>query len=283
MADFKPPVPRSMDSYLDEITRGRVARLTNVYNIDIDGALALIKQRPSASERMALLAALAARLNKYGEAKGYIELVPKSENPDHVAAFIVEDMLGLSGDSIEEKARSELLGIVKEFVKEGLNSRGKKGFEFLEVIWKLMNCTSAGEASRVLAAAGHGKLTDWLGKNYLVLAKTAMKKVGARRAVRNRIIRVLALKTVMLKAVPRLVARLNFVVTALELMLTPSEIASDLEEQRMAFYSIYGKVVSDQGSIFADLMPANQSRGGMEPILKYPMGHALQTAISTSH
>jgi hypothetical protein len=272
-----------MDGYLDEVTGGKVRQFENVYRIDIDSALKLIRQRRNQEERLALLTTLSSRLHKWGESKGYVESSLKSGDPNHFASFIVEDILGIDGSTAEKKSIDKLKDITKEYVLEHFNATGKKAHKFSELVWDLINCTSSGEAARVLGKAGWEKFNTWAVENRVSLAKSAMKKINVPKPIRNRIVRVLALRTSLLKALPRFAARLNPILLAVDIFLTPGELASSRDEERLEFANIYSKIIADQSSIFSDLMKPRSGFGNSPPVLRYPLGHVIQSAIATSH
>lgn len=78
------------------------------------------------------------------------EVESEDARADAVTKFIVSDMLGVKHESAGQKAFGEFKRHVKEFVKEGLNCRGRKSFEVLETLWELCQAKDGEEVVRSL-------------------------------------------------------------------------------------------------------------------------------------
>ena len=279
---FQPPAPQSMASYFDDITGGRIKNFTGIYRLDFKGALDAVRKRPSAAERLALLAEFSARMEKIGQQQGFLAEPRKDTNAaDSIAKFIIEDGLGLKQKTVDQKVYDKGISLTKEWVKSGLNSKGQGAFRLMDVIWKILNASSATDVAKILGKEGGKELATWVSANAPTIAKRALKAAGYNSRARNQIMRTIASRIALLKAPFKLMARFNHIIFALDIFLTPTETVSDFEEQRSMFLLYFSQLHADQNSIFSELIGKNADPANGR--LTVPIGQLLQTSISTSH
>lgn len=278
---FQPPAPQSMASYFDDITGGRIKNFTGIYRLDFKGALAAIRKRPSAAERLALLAEFSTRMEGIGQQHGYLAEPPKeTDAAGSIAKFIIEDGLGLKQKTVDQKIYDKGISLTKEWVKSGLNSKGQSAFRLMDVIWKILNASSAGDVAKILAKEGGKDLAAWITANAPTIAKRALKAAGYNSRARYQIMRTIASRIALLKAPFKLLARFQPIIFALDIFLTPTETVSDFEEQRSLFLLYFSQLHADQNSIFSEIIGKNA-----EPAkgrLSVPLNQLLQTSISSS-
>jgi len=278
---FQPPAPQNMASYFDDITGGRIKNFAGIYRLDFKGALAAIRKRPSAAERLALLAEFSARMESIGQQQGYLAEPPKeADAAGSIAKFIIEEGLGLKQKTVDQKIYDKGISLTKEWVKSGLNSTGQSAFRLMDVIWKILNASSATDVAKILAKEGGKDLASWVSANAPAIAKRALKAAGYNSRARYQIMRTIASRIALLKAPFKLLARFQPIIFALDIFLTPTETVSDFEEQRSLFLLYFSQLHADQNSIFSEIIGknANPAKGQ----LSVPLSQLLQTSISSS-
>jgi hypothetical protein len=268
-----------MDAYLDQVTRGLVKNAAYLSIFDLDKALDLIRARPELAEQAALLNALEERLSAYGRSRGYLNPPPEKtddERANTVTSFLLKDVFGFKHESANDKALSEFKKLMKDFVKSGLNAKGKSAFKFLEIIWKLCNAKSPKDAAAILIKEGGGLFAAWFASNSGRLAVSGLKAAGVSPVVRNRLMKLIAARLAWGETI---LARLRWVnpwLIALDILLTPEDTATDDEEWRLAFLTVYGRLFTTQSEVLGKLV---RSCTGNTWQLAMPIDAALQIAI----
>lgn len=278
---FKPPPPQSMSGYFNEVTGNRLDNFTTIYRLDFNGAMKAVRARRSPAERLALLAEFSKRMEAIGREAGFLGDLPKDADPSNsVARFIIEEGLGLKPKTVDKKVYDKGIALTKEWVKSGLNSKGKSAFRLLDVIWKIVKSESVTEVAKILAQEGGKELADWIKTNWQTILKQALKKAGYNSRARNQIMRVIASRIALLKAPLSFLTRIQPYLFALDLLLTPSDTVSDFEEQRSLFLLYYSQIQTDQNSIFASM---TSSQPGVPPgRLAIPLETVLKSSISSA-
>ncbi|MDP3908208.1 hypothetical protein [Novosphingobium sp.] len=278
---FQPPAPQNMASYFDDITSARIKNFNGIYRLDFKGALKAVRSRSSVAERLALLAEFSSRMENIGQQQGYLAEPPKeADAAGSIAKFIIEDGLGLKQKTVDQKIYDKGISLTKDWVKSGLNSTGQGAFRLMDVIWKILNASSATDVARILAKEGGKDLASWVSANAPTIAKRALKAGGYNSRARNQIMRTIASRIALLKAPFKLLARFQPIIFALDIFLTPTETVSDFEEQRSLFLLYFSQLHADQNSIFSEIIGknANPAKGQ----LSVPLSQLLQTSISSS-
>ena len=280
---FTPPPPQSMAGYFDTVTGGQardVAPLISIYRMD--KLVAEIRSRPDLAERAALLNELETRVAAFGRAKGYLEPPPPKtddERSNIVTTFIIKDVLGLSDKTADQKAIDALKKEVKKFVKDHLNKKGQGALKLLEVLYALCNAKTGEEALRILAKAGSKELADVIKANWDVLLRLSLKTVGVSAVVRNRLIKLIALRISWASLALSRLRWLNPILVCLEIALTPESTASDATMERLAFLTVYSRLFSQSGDELGRLI---QSCAGADWQYKMSMDTAFERSSRTA-
>jgi len=268
-----------MEAYLDDVTRGLVKNVVNLSIFDLDKAIEIIRARPTLEEQAALLNALEERMCGWGRARGYLNPPPEKtedERANVVATFLLKNVFGLEHESATDKAISEFKNLLKDFVKSGLNSKGKSAFKFLDTIWKLCNAKDPKDAAAILLKEGGGLFSKWLVANSGRFARVGLKSAGVSAIARNRLMKLIAARIAWGEAI---LARLRWVspwLIAIDIALTSEDTATDAEESRLAFLTIYGRLFSQRSEVLGKLV---RSCTGRTWQLAMPIESALQIAI----
>lgn len=274
---FQPPAPMSMAGYFDQVTGGLPSDVSRLFGTNrMERMISVLRSRRDPAERAALLMELERRFKAYGLSKGYLVPPPPrtpDESADLVTTFIVKDVLGLSGGSVDAKVLGEFKKQLKGMVKEMLNRKGRSGFQLLEFLWDLCNCRNTEEAMRVLMKHGNKQFAAYVKANWQTLMRGGMKAVNVSAVMRNRLLKLMAVR---LAWASKWVARLRWlspVVTGIEILFTSTSTATDFEMDRLAFLAVYGRILSDRGDAIGNLV---DSCAGTEWKYKMPIEEAIK-------
>jgi hypothetical protein len=160
-----------------------------------------------------------------------------------------------------------------------LNSKGKSAFKFLEVIWKLCNAKDPKDAAAILVKEGGVQLAKWLVANAPRFSQMGLKSAGVSPVVRNRLLKLIAARMAWGEAI---LARLRWVspwLIAIDIFLTPEQTATDAEEWRLAFLTVYGRLFAQRGEVLAKFV---RSCTGQTWQLAMPIDRAFQIAIGSA-
>lgn len=254
---FQPPSPYSVTGYFDVLTKDKFTeqsfRTLNIFAFNLDGVLNTIATRQDPVERAALLDVLESRLRLYGEANGYLEPPKGSEKNagSLLTNFFIKDILGLSGDSAEQKAISELQSLLRKGIELGLNDRGKSQLKFLKWVWDVADAGNAQDRWRMVLAGAGEQLTKVLRK-YEIVILNAMKRRGpVSKLVVARLRKIIALRMAWRVTLVTRFAWVSPVLLALDLLLTPSEIGSDA---KLEFLGAYTRVCEDRRILLSTIL-----------------------------
>lgn len=268
-----------LEAYLDQVTRGLVRNVANLSIFDLDAAVEMIRARPTLEEQSALLNALEERLCAYGQMKGYLKPPPEKtedERANAVVIFLLKNVFDLKHESAHDKAISEFKNLLKAFVKNGLNSKGTSAFKFLDTMWKLCNAKDPKDAAAILLKEGGALLGKWLVANSGRIAQVGLRSAGVSAVARNRLLKLIAARMAWGEAI---LARLRWVspwLIAIDIALTPEDTATDAEESRLAFLTVYGRLFSQRNELLGKLV---RSCTGNTWRLAMPIESALQIAV----
>lgn len=284
-AAFRPPPPMSLGAYFDQVTSGRARTAESVLSVfSLDVVLRSIEARPTAAERYALLSVLEDRFVAYATPRGWLK--PRTPvdpaGADATTDFIVKDLLGIEGKSVQDKTLSIFKGQIKKLIESGLNDKGKHSLKVLEFLWELCNAKDADEVKRILAKAPLTELSAWAAKqeNITWLAKSALKLGRVSPVARNRIAKMIAARLTWIEVGMSRLAWVQPWLAALDLLLTPERIADDETERRLSFLTVYGRVFSQTSSQFGRLVKDCSSDKPWT--LTIPPEQALGNAIKLS-
>jgi hypothetical protein len=278
---FKPPPPYSLDGWFDQVTKDKATkqvfgRLRQAYHFDLDGVMMAIKTRPTEHERAAMLIVLSERLEDYGKARGFLEEKKKAKKSHVFADYVIQDVIGISGDPVEAKTVAKLKSLLIKHADAALDARGKNALKHMKWMWDLLNAKDGGERWRVLIGIGNSEIADLLKRNSGKWMNAALKKNGFNQAARKRLMRVIALRIAWVNAWGARCAKLSPIVFALDLLLTPEDIASDAEEEKLGFLAIYTRVVADRRILLTNIIeraPGPDWKFSMDP------GVAIRSAL----
>lgn len=272
-----------MDAYLDQVTEGLIRDVRKLQIDALDRALALIHARSSIHEQAALVNAFEQRMAAYGQSKGYIDQrIGKSddERAETVTKFLFDVLFQFNKKNAEDKTIDAFKKHFKEFIKQGLNSRGKRGLTFLETVWKICNAKNAEDLTKIVVAAGEKKFGEWLTHNWRMLGTAGFKIVGLPSKKAQALIKLIAARISWGK---ELFARLRWAepwLVAIDIALTPEDTATDEQEDRLAFLVQYGRIVADKNQLYVKVV---RSCAGREWQLQTPIGNALGLATKGLH
>lgn len=251
VANFVPPAPYTIEGHFDRLTGNRASDATlrsvnmfGSFESDVRGLLATISNVPNAVERVALLTVLEGRLRTLGETRRFLEpRAPTAKSAGEVLTnYFITDVLGLSGDSVEQKLANDARGLLRRHFEKHLNDQGKSQHTFVKGIWDVINAKTPMERHRAVLAGVSDKLELLLkGSEKTIL--TAMARRGPiSAAVAGRLRKVIALRMAWRVTLVTRLAWVNPLILGLDLLLTPEQIASD---EKMIFLGIYTQVCQD--------------------------------------
>lgn len=280
---FSPPPPTRMDAYLDQVTVGLVKDIDRLSIFSLDRAIEMIRAKPSLTEQAALLNALEERMIVYGRARGYLNPPHEKaldERADVVTTFLIKDVFGFGAVSATDKAISEFKKLLKEFIKSGLNSKGAATFKFLQTMWKLCNAKNPRDAAAILMREGGTALSTWLKFNFSRYAGLTLRAAGVSPVVRNRLLKLIAARLAWGETILARLAWVSPWLIALDIFFTPQTTATDAEEARLAFLTIYGRLFAARDEFLGKLV---KSCSGETWHLSMPIEEALEIAIIRAH
>lgn len=278
---FKPPPPFTLAAHFDKVTQGKAVPVVFMAVHRLEELLRLIEARPSPIEQAALLSELEDRFVSFGRQHGWLAPPPAAapeKAADVVLTFVLQDLMGLKGDSVQDTVIAELKGQLKQPIEEALNKRGKTTFKLLQLLLDLADARTPEEVARILAACGLGKLGAWLAKEETrkALIKAIGKRMGMNAKARNKVIRLVAARITWLEVSLARLAWVMPVLAALDIFLTPESTADDATMQRLTFLTVYGRLHAQRQSQFGRLVAACT---GPEWSFRQPLQHSLQRAI----
>jgi len=283
---FRPPPPFTMATYFDQVTQGKAVPSAFLVVQRLDEVLRIIESRSSPVEQAALLSELEDRFIRYGQQHGWLA-PPAPKTPDQasdmVLAFVIQDLLGVQGDSAQSSVIATLQDQLKEIIQDALNSRGRKAFGLLQLLLDLAECKTPEDVVKVLAACGLGKLGAWLAKEETrkAVIKAIGKRVGMNAKARNKVIRLVAARLTWLEVSLARLAWVMPVLAALDVFLTPESTADDATMWRLTFLTAYGRMQAKRRSQFGQLV--NSCAPGANWSFRAPLRPTLATAIQAMH
>jgi hypothetical protein len=282
---FKPPPPQTMAAYFDQVTQGLAGPAVFMSLFRLDKLLQVIEARPTAAERAALLSELDDRFQRLGRREGWLDEPPPPTpaGAGLVADFVVQDLLGIKGQSANDKAVDALKGELKSVIETALNDKGRQGFKVLELLLELAECKTPEEVVRVLAACGLGRFGTWLAQpeTRKALIHAMGRSVGLNKAARYKIIRLVAARMTWLEVTFSRLARINLIFTALEIFLTPTSTADDATMRRLTFLTAYGRMQAARHTQFGKLVSECTPDGAWTT--RQPLLPALKQAVLRMH
>ncbi|MDB5695605.1 MAG: hypothetical protein JWN21_1148 [Sphingomonas bacterium] len=277
---FKPPAPYSLGGHFDQVTNNKgteqhFRNTGNVFRLGVDDLFRVISLRPDPLERAALLDVLETRLRSFGESRKYLEAPSQPSKPpgEVMTNFFIENVLGLSGDTAEQKAASEIRGLLRKALELGLNDRGKSQLKFLKWASDVVDAKPGDPRFRAVLAGAGEQLTKLLVKYQPMILKAMVRRGPIPAIVVDRFRKLIALRLAWRVTFAVRFAWVSPVLLALDLLLTPSEIESD---EKMLFLGLYSKVCEDRRLIYStifDRCDQTEWKYKMEPI------SALRAAI----
>jgi len=269
-----------MAAYFHKVTMGKAvpARLLAVERLE--ELLRIIESRPTLAEQAALLSELDDRFVKFGQQHGWLAPpITATSDASSVVEFVIEDLLGVRGDSAKDSAIGYLKDELKEIVQEALNKKGKKAFKVLEFLLELAECKSPEDAVRVMSKSGLGKLGTWLAKEETrkALVNALGKRVGMNSKARNKVIRLVAARLTWVELTFSRLARFTPLLAALDVFLSPESTADDATMWRLTFLTAYGRMQASRQSHFGRLI--SSCAPGTDWTFRAPLLPSLQGAI----
>jgi hypothetical protein len=280
-ASFRPNPPFTLAAHFDAVTRDQAKNVGMLSIHRLDDVLRLIDSRPDPAEQAALLSELEDRFAAYAAPYGWLlpqALPTEAASADALTTFVVKDILGIAGNSAQEKTMGAFKDQLKDVLKQGLNSRGKTSLIILQLLWDLANAKSGEEAVRILGKVSVGGMARWIKEpaNAAWVVRVALKTGPVRPVVINRLAKLIASRLTWLEVS---LSRLAWVVpwlTFLDLFLTPERIADDATERRLSFLTVYGRLFGHRAAQFRTLV---QRCSEYDWKLKMPVPDALGAAI----
>lgn len=236
---FEPPAPQTMSSYFDEVTKGKAKQLNRQnYNSIWLQVRKVAGQRPDKMERMALYIEFAERLRYVGYKNGWLELKksPPAVQANIIAEYIVQDRLGFfTGKPADKKAGEALQKVVKAWATQKLSDTGKRRLDFMLDLKSLVEAKDTKEAAKALMKIGDQAITNAVKDNWGRISAYAIAKTPYGKVMSKAIIaRTVLLRRLLVRA-GSFAKRLNGVILAADLLLTPSSTATDFQMNQHAF------------------------------------------------
>jgi hypothetical protein len=270
----------SLPAYFDKIMMGRAMPGIFMSLQRLDEALRIIEVRPTPTEQAALLSELDDRFVRYGRMNDWLAQ-PKSSSSGAsvVVDFIINDLLGVQGDSVKDSTIGYLSDELKKVIQEALNDRGKKTFKLLELLTGLAECKTPDDAVRVLSGSGLGMFGTWLAKEETrkALIRAIGKRVGLNAKARNKIIRLVAAHLTWFEIAVSRLAWVMPVLAAIDVFLTPESTADDATMKRLTFLTVYGRMQATRQSQFGKLV--SSCTPDSDWVFRSPLQPALREAI----
>lgn len=250
---FQPPTPMRMSAYFDDVTGFRDDHIMRYTIKQYDNFIDRIFARSDPAEIEALLYEFDARMAAFGDINGYFgtenEYNDNNESAQKTVEIIVYDILGRTRGGVDDRVVKEFKSHLTDFIKSGLNSKGKKALELTQFMADLADCKNTEDVAVLMGKTGSTALAAWTAKNWEIVFKKGAKFIGITPVVRNRVAKWVALRLAFAGAWGKRLAIVTKKLNFLSIILADGGLASYFVMNQNTFLLYYSRVSTTQRDI----------------------------------